>query len=168
MLIFCYLLCFYYSDTLKIIEFLHLASLKFIGYINVRTHCFVSAMTCPFHNHLWRYSHGQRITYDSSSSSSTEVLPHITDYQLVGDIFVYIKLHEFACKGEIVSQTDPNNYLFVLLIELDDDDNVKKGEQHPLWMLLPAVLFRNGNAQALPFRYVHQCASPSRPYHTSG
>jgi hypothetical protein len=99
-------------------------------------------MTCPFHNHLWRYSHGQRITYDSSSSSSTEVLPHITDYQLVGDIFVYIKLHEFACKGEIVSQTDPNNYLFVLLIELDDDDNVKKGEQQPLWMLLPAVLFK--------------------------
>ncbi len=32
--------------------------------------------------------------------------------------------------------------MFVLLIVLDEDDNVKKGEQHPLWMLLPAVLFK--------------------------
>ena len=52
-----------------------------------------------------------------------EVLPHITDYQLVGDIFVYIKLHEFACKGKIVGKTEPNNDLFVLLIELDEDEN---------------------------------------------
>ena len=36
---------------------------------------------------------------------------------------IYIKLHEFACKGKIVSQTEPNNYLFVLLIELDEDEN---------------------------------------------
>ena len=68
MLIFGLFTMFYCANILKIIEFLHLASLKLIGYINVWTHGFVSAMTCPFHYHLWRNSHSQCITDESSSS----------------------------------------------------------------------------------------------------
>ena len=59
----------------------------------------------------------------STPSSSTNFLLYITDCQSVGDIFVYIKLHEFAFKGKTVSQTEPVNDLFVLLIELDEDEN---------------------------------------------
>ena len=36
---------------------------------------------------------------------------------------IYIKLHEFTCKGKTVSQTEPVNDLFVLLIVLDEDEN---------------------------------------------
>ena len=36
---------------------------------------------------------------------------------------IYIKLHEFTCKGKIVGKTEPNNDLFVLLNSPDEDEN---------------------------------------------
>ena len=60
---------FYYANTLKIIEFLHLFCFNLIAHVDIGLHRLIITVTCPFHDNLWWDAHGQRITNECPSSS---------------------------------------------------------------------------------------------------